>query len=477
MVEILLLILAVAFFARRGRGGSTGASALPALLRGAEEAGIITATQREQLLAFAGARDTASGRLGGAGWLGVFAGLFVVAGVSLLIARNWDQIGPLVRVAAYLVVLAAVGIAAIRARERALAFSLPLELLWLFLPLLGIGLYGQTFQLTGDPITPFLVWLVLTAPLAWLSPRPVAATVHTFAMVAVLFSGNFLVEPVTGLFGAGVVAPRNPLALTADASSASAWALSTALLACIAVQSLWLLPRAHRHHCVGVALCWVFAVLVAPTPFRLRHEGWIIVAALGLATLWVVALLALETSLEERVTSLFVWLAIVYGLTFTWHMDRAASGDTTAGGTVVAGATVLAAFAGAALLPARRLSPWTTWALTGRVLLVAPLAVALLYLGGDVRQVWLAAVVMNVLLLAIAVASMWHGSLVREPAQVNLGVVVLVGLLITRFLDVFGSMLRSGIGFIVAGLALAALSWALERTRRRLIAGVPEATP
>mgnify|MGYP003694432999 CR=1 FL=1 len=53
----------------------------------------------------------------------------------------------------------------------------------------------------------------------------------------------------------------------------------------------------------------------------------------------------------------------------------------------------------------------------------------------------------------------------------NIGVMLLVGLLITRFLDVFGNMLRSGVGFIVAGVLLAGLSFALERTRRRLLAG------
>jgi uncharacterized membrane protein len=476
MVEILVLILAVAYFARRGRGGSTVPTALPSLLRGAEVAGIITAPQREQLLAYAGARDTASGRLGGAAWLGVFAGLFVVAGVALLIARNWDQIGPLVRVVGFLVVLAAVGVGAIRGRERALALSLPLELLWLFLPLLGIGLYGQTFQLTGDPITPYLTWLALTAPIAWWSPRPVVATMHTFAIVVVLFGGNFIVAPVSGLFGGGDV-PRSLLALTDEATDPTAWLLSLALLAAVVAQSLYLLPRAHRHHCVGVVLAWVFAILVAPTPFRLRHEGWIVVAAVALATLWVAALVALDTSLEERATSMFVWVGTIYGLTFTWHMDRAAAGATTPAGVLLASAAVVAAFVCTAVVPGRRISPSPTWALAGKALLAAPLAVALLYLGDDVGQVWLAAVAMNVLLLAIAVAAMWHGSLVREPAQVNLGVVVLVGLLVTRFIDVFGSMLRSGIGFIVAGLLLAALSFALERTRRRLIATVPEAVP
>ena len=477
MVEVLLLILAVAYFARRGRGGAAAPSSLPVLLRGAESAGIITATQREQLLAYAGTQESASGRLGGVAWLGVFAGLFVVAGVSLLIARNWDAIGPLVRVAAFLVVLAGVGIMAIRTRDRSLAVNLPLELLWLFLPLLGIGLYGQTFQLTGDPITPFLVWLALTAPLAWLSTRSVVATVHTFAMVAVLFSGNFVVAPVTALFGGGIDTPRSLLALADESSHAAAWLVSVGMLVYIAVQSLALLPRAHRHHFVGVVIAWLFAILVATTTFRLHHQGWLVVAALALATTWVGALLMLETSVEERATSMFVWISLIYGLSFTWHMDGFSGGETSSTGMLVVGGAVLAAFGGVLALPTERLSPWRTWALGGKILLVAPLTVAFLYVGGDANQAWIAAVLMNLLLLAIAVGAMWHGSLAREAAQVNLGVVVLVGLLITRFLDVFGSMLRSGIGFIVAGLALAALSWALERTRRRLIAGVPEAVP
>jgi len=474
MVEIALLILAVAFFARRGRGKAAAPGGLPDLLSGAESAGIITAAQREQLLTYAGTHASASARMGGAAWLGVFAGLFVVAGVALLIARNWEALGPAVRVGAYLVVLAATGIAAIRARASALALSVPLELLWFFLPLLGIGLYGQTFQLSGDSIAPFLVWLALTVPVAWLSLRPAVATIHTFAMVAVLFAGNFVVEPASALWGGGMVAPPSMLAITEHGTAPAVWLLSIALLASIVVQSLRLLPRAHRHHCVGVVMTWLFAILVAPTPFRIHHEGWIVVAALALVTLWIVVLLALDTSVEERATSLCVWLGLIYSLTFTWHMDRAPTGAMTTGGRTLVLAAVIGAVVGALALPDTRLSPRRSWAHAARALLVAPLLVALLYLVGEVGPVWNAALVMNGLLLTIAVGSMWHGSIVHEPAQVNLGVVVLVALLITRFLDLFGSMLRSGIGFIIAGLALAALSWALERTRRRLIAGTPE---
>ena len=344
MVEIALLILAVAFFARRGRGKAAAPGGLPDLLSGAESAGIITAAQREQLLTYAGTHASASARMGGAAWLGVFAGLFVVAGVALLIARNWEALGPAVRVGAYLVVLAATGIAAIRARASALALSVPLELLWFFLPLLGIGLYGQTFQLSGDSIAPFLVWLALTVPVAWLSLRPAVATIHTFAMVAVLFAGNFVVEPASALWGGGMVAPPSMLAITEHGTAPAVWLLSIALLASIVVQSLRLLPRAHRHHCVGVVMTWLFAILVAPTPFRIHHEGWIVVAALALVTLWIVVLLALDTSVEERATSLCVWLGLIYSLTFTWHMDRAPTGAMTTGGrTLVLAAAPLVA--------------------------------------------------------------------------------------------------------------------------------------
>jgi uncharacterized membrane protein len=466
MSTVVLVILALAFFARGRRG--RGAESVPAVLASAEAAGIITAAQREQILTHAAATGASSSRLGGAAWLGVFAGLFVAAGVSLLIARNWEEFGPLLRIVAFLGLLLAVGEGAIRTRERALGISLLLEILWLILPLLGIGLYAQTFQLSGEPIRPFLVWLALTAPLAWLSPRPWVATIHTFALIAVLFTGNFVLEPA-GLLIGGAFASPGMLALTGEDPSATAWGLSLLLLAAIVMQSLRLLPRSHRHHCVGVVAIWVFVVLVASTPLRVQHEGWIVIAAVALSTLWIVALTAMETSLEERGAAVAMWLATLYGLTFTWHMHEVADGTASTGGLMIIGAAVIAALGGLLVLPASRLSPFSGWAGAAKAMLLLPLMVAFLYLGSDLRLVLMAAAAMNVILVTIAVGLMWHGSLAREPLQVNLGVLVLVGMLITRFLDVFGNMLRSGIGFIVAGILLAALSLALERTRRRLI--------
>jgi len=468
MVEVLLLILAVAYFARRGKGKPVTKEALGDMLAGAATAGIITPAQREQLLAYAAAHHPSGGRFGGVAWLAVLGGLFVVAGVSLLIARNWEDIGPVLRVGAFLMLLLAVGESAIRSRERALALALPLEIVWLFLPLLGIGLYGQTFQLTGDALQPFLVWLALAAPLAWLSPRPFVATLHTAALVLVLFAGNYVIDGFASLFGVGT-APRSMLALTGEPTDPAAWLLSIVMLALIVLQSLRLLPQHHRHHCVGVVAFWVFGVLVGPTPIRIEHPGWIVLAAVSLATLWVLVLAYLHTSIEERATATTAWLGALYALTFTWHMTDPARGDVTTTGVGVIVATTVLALGAALLLPTQRLSPRPSWALAGKAAFVVPVLVTMLFLGEDVQLVWLAAAVLNVALFAIAAGLMWHGSLVHEPAQVNAGVLVMLAILITRFLDVFRDMLQSGIGLIVAGALLAGLAWALDRTRRRLI--------
>jgi len=457
---VLLGLLARALWGRRRDGGGD----LPALLASAERAGIVSAEQRERLLAHAAERAPAAGP-GGAVWLAIFAGLFVAAGVALLIAANWASIGAPVRVVAFLMLLGLAGEAAVRARARPAAVGVPLELVWLFLPLLGIGLYAQTFQLSGDPIRPYLVWLALTAPLAWLGRHPIVAGIHTAAVVAVLFTGNFGVEGTLAL----TVAPHAPGARLA------AWALSLALLGVVVVQSQRLLPEGHRHHVLGVAAAWVFAVLAAPTALALDHEGWLAFAAVALATLWLVVLLATPASAPERMSAALVWLGVIYALSFVWHASRAPEGEPTAGGVAITIVAAVAALGGVLLLPGGALGAGPRWSAIARTLLVLPLPVALLLLTGDVELVWLAAVLCNVLLVAIAIAFMWHGSLAREIAEINLGILVLVLVLVTRFLDVLGSFVQGGVGFIVAGVLLAGLAWALQRTRQRLIGRPGEA--
>ncbi|MEK7743377.1 MAG: hypothetical protein AAB578_03230, partial [Elusimicrobiota bacterium] len=57
---------------------------------------------------------------------------------------------------------------------------------------------------------------------------------------------------------------------------------------------------------------------------------------------------------------------------------------------------------------------------------------------------------------------------------VDLGAGVLFLVLVTRFIDYFGSMLQGGVAFLAAGLCLAALSFALQRGRTALLSRVRE---
>ncbi|HYC54587.1 MAG TPA: DUF2157 domain-containing protein [Candidatus Binatia bacterium] len=473
MLTILLFLLVIGLAMRGGvrrRGRSD--PPLASFLVEAEQAGIITTEQRVRLLDHAAASAGRGMRMDGARWLGIMAGLFVLAGISLLIARNWQSVGPVARIGAYLVLLAGVGAAAIRYRDRAAAVSVTLEVLWFFLPLVGIGLYGQTFQLSGDPIAPFVLWLGLTMPMAWLSPRPFLAVVHTLTMSAVLLAGNFAFNPAWGLL---VGDERSPIMLTLTHGSATlrAWLLSLAMLAAITLQSLKLLPRGSRNHFIAVVAAWLFGLMAAQTPLHVEHGGLLLLAAMSLVVLWIVAELAIRSSLEERAASLTAWLVFVYGLTFTFHFGDAVGGGAIGWGGLLAVAIVGAAIAGTVRLPGERISVEPQWARVGRAFLLGSLLLTATYLTQSEALVVLVALVWNLVLAAAAVGLMWHGSIVHDARQINMGVLVLVIVMITRFLDLFGGMLTSGVGFIVGGLLLAGVSWGLERTRRRLLAAPP----
>jgi uncharacterized membrane protein len=451
LATLILLGLAVRMLWGRKAGGDE----VDGWLASAEAAGIITAEQRGLLREHAiehGQRKS----FGGAVWLAIFAGLFVVAGISLLVASNWASIGAAVRVVAFLVLLGITGEAAARARGRGPALAISLEVFWFLLPLVGIGLYGQTFQLSGDELRPFLVWLALTAPLAWLTTHYLVALVHTVALTSVLFVGNFGVGGMLTLLQEGSA----PIEW-------QAWILSLVMLGLIVVQSLRLLPEGNRHHFLGVIAFWVLGLLATPTVFRLAHDGWMAAAGVALMTAWLAAVLTMRVSTSERMGAAIAWLGALYVLTFAWH-DELADGATTTGGIVLASVAIVTALGLAARLPRNCLADEVSFGWLEKTFLVLPLLLSLL-LVADGSMTQLVAFLCNVLLVAMAVALMWYGSIVRRPAEINLGVGVLLIVLVTRFIDLFGSMLAGGVGFIVAGILLASLAYALQRARRRLI--------
>lgn len=454
-LSTLILLGLIGWFLWRRRPGST--TAIEDVLSDAEAAGIITSEQRRAILEHSGsaAPGAASVQLSGVAWLAILAGLFVLAGISLLIATNWEHIGPVVRIVAFLALLLAVGEGSIRARTTGLAITL--ELIWLVLPLLGIGLYAQTFQLSGETITPFLVWLALGVPLAWLARHDVVPALHTAALFVVVLAGSFLAD--------------GPMLLR-ESAGLGAWALSIGSLALAVVQSLRLLPDGQRYHAFGIVCAWILGVLIATPAFGLDDVAWIAIACVALTTLWIVALLHLEASSSELLTAGVTWLGIQYAVTFAWHSDGALEGDASTSAIVATSLLALAAFAGVAGVSSARFG---AHAGSVRGLLAAPLALMFVLLLGE-EGVFATAVLANVLLVVVAIGLMWHGSTQRDAGEINIGILVLLLVLVTRFLDVFGTFVQSGLGFIVAGLLLAALAYALERTRRRLLSGEGETT-
>jgi len=93
-------------------------------------------------------------------------------------------------------------------------------------------------------------------------------------------------------------------------------------------------------------------------------------------------------------------------------------------------------------------------------------------LAGDI-EVWIGYLA-NVALLGFCLYAMHAGLLRADRRLINQGVAVLGLLMLTRFIDYFGSLLTSGSAFIVMGLLLLGLAYGLNRGRQHLLERLQE---
>ena len=75
----------------------------------------------------------------------------------------------------------------------------------------------------------------------------------------------------------------------------------------------------------------------------------------------------------------------------------------------------------------------------------------------------------NAILATAGLGMMWHGGEARSKVQIDFGAKILGALLLTRFVDVVGSMQRQGATFLVAGLVMAFLAYMLNEKRKRMV--------
>ena len=456
----LLFPIAILWFAARfvAERAVPFSKRLNDVLNTCQQEGIVSEQQRLQILSRA-QRKTARSKIRGTTWLAIFAGIFVAAGILLIIAHNWEQIGPAVRVFGFAILFAVIGWIAIRLEERKSRFGIPFSLLWFAMPILGIGLYAQTFQLSGDPVRPFFVWAILTAPLAFLSQRHVLPVIHILLLVLVLFVGAY--SPGNELSLVGRYSGNPPVGLWP-------WVGAILLMGLSVLESLMLLKKKHQRHIWGVILSWVVALVFGRTVFQVEAGGWLFVAATSAATLWLALGLFFRSSFPERIPSYLAVAACTYGMTFLWHETNLDYGRTSPYG--VALICTLSAFALIFFaLSKEQFSPEKKWHLFFKGLFIAPMVFAFCLTCPESTVAKWVAVLSNLVLFFGALGVMWHGSLLRSDIRINMGILVLTILLITRFFDVIGSLVKGGVGFILSGLFLGGVAYALGKTRKHLI--------
>jgi uncharacterized membrane protein len=432
---------------------------LKADLARAASAGIITPEQADKVWESSCGGSTFAG-FGAAHWIAAAAGLFISLGIILLVAHNWDAIGAIAKMAAFLLLLAGAGEAAIRLEESPAA-AISLETLWFFMPILGIGLYAQIFNLSGDPVKPYLAWAAISAPLAVLSKRRVTAYLTAILLFAVVYLGTLNSSNMMSLAAGYYRQDAQPL-----------WHWLPALLALGAGFALY--PAERLYKPLGAGLFWLFLMLVSNTAVRVQSEALVLLAGMSLAVLWLVWGSGDES--REHGLPLTLWTAAVYLMTFFWHYQPGSwhgYGRTdTAAGTVLTWAAFLAALAGLALRRQRLLPAGKTEDYTAKGLLAASILCAFLLFGATETSAKLLAAAANLILAAFGAGCIVAGAENSEEKLINRGVLVITLLAVTRFVDIFGGLLRSGLAFIATGLLFAALAYFVNRGRKALISSV-----
>lgn len=365
------------------------------------EAGVITAGQREAILARTPEEPAGGGRF--AGILAFVGGGLLLAGVCLLISANWREIGDWTKIGGLVALLLAAHAGGWWCRMRPGAYPKIGDGLFMVgagLFMAGIALVSQIYHLNARPASGVLVWWAGIAALPWLT-------------------GSKGVQFVSMLAGA--------VWLGMEMTTPGSWLEiggreSEALFEMVAIYTvlgagLWTLARVPGQRFAGV-------------------YGW-----------WGVLLVC----------------GGLYVLGFVRHGSSWRYEDGTAAWNAAAPVLALAAITG---LAAWRRRGWAgTWMGVG---LAGALVPVLAVIGnvdvGDGGWLWSGLAWASLFGLNLA---MVHTGL-REGREglVNLAVALIALNIVTRYFDLFGTMLEGGVFFVVSGALVLGVGFWLERKRR-----------
>ena len=379
-------------------------------------------------------------------------------GIILVVSYNWERIPPLVRQLAFLSALVGIAEARLRLTGRALA-ERGVDVVWVILPLAGIGLWGQIYQLSGDAFKPLAVTLGLALPIVWLGANRAAATTHAFIFswamfVGVFETGSWISMRYPGSFGAGF-----------------ALALCVALWIGMLYQTREFAGRQAVLSLWVVFLVFLFAIVESGPLLEVDNESVYFLIAGALGMLFWAGRGPLRLAVRESGDLGWVSTAtLLYVLSYL-HNDCTFDGIVITPGLTYGLVLSLIAIAGLVITDVEDKA-----GLGGpggfKLLLGLPLALSglLVLTGENVVVAFLA----NVALVGFCLYGMHAGVLRGDKRMINQGVAVVGLLMVTRFIDYFGSLLTSGSAFIVMGILFLAMAYGLNRGRQRLLEQVME---
>ena len=125
-------------------------------------------------------------------------GFFLAFGLVLIIAHNWENIPPAIKITGFLTLFLITGEALIHLHKHFL--YRPLALLYFFFPLIGISLYGQIYQLSGTFCGAMFLWGLFTLPLMFFFKERLFIRLHIWItyifLMSTLFSSKCLFSPL-----------------------------------------------------------------------------------------------------------------------------------------------------------------------------------------------------------------------------------------------------------------------------------------
>lgn len=355
------------------------------------------------------------------GWLSrpvvlfsLIGGALIVGGVALVVAHNWPAIPRGVKLGGVVALMALAYLGALAVRERGHdRIGEGLLLAGGGLLLVGVALIGQIYNLSGRPSDAVLVWWLLLLPAAYALPTPALAAL--------------------GFLGA-------------------------ALWYAMAISD------------PGAALGASLSGSVYFAPMAIAAGG---ITAFGLGTIHGDGRYRRLRQLLEQLGL----LGLVAGLLPLGVLQRWGESARNPGGGVslallaLLGLSLLSIGVAAYRLPAD--------SVTSRLGFLAVFLVLLLYLFvlkvvigfGAPRETFRMLEWVNWLLVFVAALGViLYGARWGRTAWVNWGVVLIGVHAVVRYVDLFGTMLRTSFLFIGAGVFVLSLGWALERMRRRMLA-------